>query len=998
MTAALLCLICDIDVQRCNFVFIASGEQISGMIIEPKESVIIWQTFVQFRISSTNSSGLTNLIQESSLIFIISQCQLTGSNLILSNNNGYIASTIIANILLNITKFDICVDQTSRFGFDSVQITITGKETVSCDICDSQQVIYGLCGKAIAYSESVSGMYYCVYPFEYIDNQCICAYGYLLNLTKCINVVDAINILSGLVNSSDNQYIKSLEQNIEKLQKQLNIQDLYVSNNITDLENRIISNFSKQDFNLMMNTSTLDNRIFENITSMKIDNLVKYINADTNLLFNTTILDWRIFNNVSQLYNTIQQLTHHLNDINDSLSKQTQIIEQQQNIIQNLTQYINCTRYNGYSIVNGSCIQVSCAILGQERINGVCQCININSIIYAGSCVCPVNSNLVGTACICSVSGQTIQNGQCVCSQYSQLVGNTCVCPNNSQIVNNECVCNLISGLVMHNGTCQCKTSGAFLDNGICTCGINAFNNSNVCQCPAASTLLNNVCTCNRIIGQIMVNGSCQCPYGQFVVNDSCQQTSYILNISGFECSQDIYSQSFDIQDITGYINDSGNFSAGFVFSSAQNIQNAFIDISDNVYSISVQPLFQSQSTFLNLKIQLGVQSLSSGSLITSSSTSISINQMNIISRPQSQLTVSATHQLNMLISSSTSSSITDLLVNLSFAPSNGNISLINKINGVLNISGYQVLGQFMSTGTVTMLGINLITAIVNVNQVCIKPSAYNVGNSSSYLFVDAITTKSIVKINNFAVIFGNSSDNIILCSISTNHQDTNYFLFGGIIANINSASTFSVNNVIFDSYQIFSTNYVSYSGILVGYVQSVSSSINLQNLCLQIITSSAQQLQCFGILGYTYGNTSIYNTSVVFSVQTSTYFYGVGIIGFQHQWSVYAEIINLRVSMSFNSNSGSHVSYIFGIQQAKNCSIQNTTLVGGNIFHFQFVLHRWIQCFILQEYDDSKFYDFVTEYFWIKIYWWLYRFLLCNFIFIFTQFKNSIGALFRLQ
>ncbi|CAL6056978.1 Hypothetical_protein [Hexamita inflata] len=46
-------------------------------------------------------------------------------------------------------------------------------------------------------------------------------------------------------------------------------------------------------------------------------------------------------------------------------------IEQQQNVINNLTQQINCTRIQGYSMMNCSCIQISRAISGQYSINGI---------------------------------------------------------------------------------------------------------------------------------------------------------------------------------------------------------------------------------------------------------------------------------------------------------------------------------------------------------------------------------------------------------------------------------------------------------------------------------------------------------------------------------------------------------------------------------------------------------------------------------------------------
>ncbi|CAL6069701.1 Conserved_hypothetical protein [Hexamita inflata] len=536
-------------------------------------------------------------------------------------------------------------------------------------------------------------------------------------------------------------------------------------------------------------------------------------------------------------------------------------------------------------MVNGSCVQVSCAISGQQSINGICQCVNINSIVQSSSCVCPVNSQVVGIACVCSISGQIMQKGQCVCS-----------------------------------------TTGAFVQNNICTCGINSFNISNTCSCPTNSSLVNNACTCDKIIGQQIINGSCQCPAGQQVINDSC---NYIINVTQFECYKELFTQQFDIQSITNQITSSSNFSAGYVFSTSTTIQNAFIDISNYVYSTTVCSLFQSQNTFTNLKIQFGTQSLNSGSLLLSSS-SVSINQMNVISRPGSQLTVNSAKILNIITSSSSSANVTNLLVNLSFAQSSGNISLINNINGIFNVFGYQVLGSYISTGTVAMIGLNINSATININRVSFQPTIYNVGNCSSYLFGNAVTT-STIEINNFAVILGSSSNILLLDSTSSTSKDTNYYLFGGIIAFIKSDLVVSANNIIIDSYHQFSTSYVSYSGFLVGYDKNANSgAIIIKNVCLQQnMASETLQFDQFGLIGITGGNTSFYNVSISFSVQ-GAYFTYFGIVGIQYVG--YVEIANLRTSVNISSGSGKCVGSLFGAEEAINCSVQNASVVQGNL------------------------------------------------------------------
>ncbi|CAL6062223.1 Growth_factor receptor cysteine-rich domain superfamily [Hexamita inflata] len=396
-------------------------------------------------------------------------------------------------------------------------------------------------------------------------------------------------------------------------------------------------------------------------------------------------------------------------------------------------------------------------------------------------------------------------------------------------------------------------------------------------------------------------------------------------------CSQLVYFASFDQYFITYSISPQSNFSSGYIFSTASIITNAFIDVSDNVQSSKVNPLFQSQSTFTNLKIQFGAQTLSSGSFISTQSSVFTINQLNIVSRSGSQLTVNADCNLNILFNSPTGAEIKNLLVNLSFVPSNGNITLILSINGVFNISGYQVLGDYSSTLTVAMIGINVQTATININQVNFRPNIYNVGNGSSYLFQNTFSGASTFEINNLAVIIGNESNFLLMGSISTTQYYT--YQFGGILAYINSASSICVYNVVMDSYQKFSSQYVACSGFLLGFVWSSTSSITIKNLCLlQNMPSTTVQFVKLGIIGYNSGNVSLLNSKVTFFVQGAMFQY-FGVFGDQSSYSNYVEVINLITSVSITtSDSGAFIGSIFGLEGANDCSIQNTTVIGGNI------------------------------------------------------------------
>ncbi|CAL6051469.1 Hypothetical_protein [Hexamita inflata] len=404
------------------------------------------------------------------------------------------------------------------------------------------------------------------------------------------------------------------------------------------------------------------------------------------------------------------------------------------------------------------------------------------------------------------------------------------------------------------------------------------------------------------------------------------QQCITNYTISTLVCSQNIYISVFDIAKITNKLNTT-SFESDYVFSNQNIVQNAYLDICGYVYT-TVKPLFQSQNIFTNLKIQLGAQIFNGGSLIISYTDSILINQMIILSKSTSQITLNE-QQLNIITSTSTSTNINNLQVYLSFAPSNGNITLISDINGVFNISGYQILGEYISTQTISMIGLKVKTVIVNINYVSFKPSTYNVGNFSSYLIGSSISSTNSLFINNLAIIIGSCSNFQVLSSISTNDQYTKFYLFGGIIAYVNGTSTVNVTNVIIDAYQVFNTNYISYSGFLFGYIDSTSSSIIVENVCLQQnMSSTSLKFYNFGIYGDSWGSTFLLHASVVFSVQGS-YFNGFGMIGVQASNSK-VEANNLRVSVTVDSVSGQYLGSVFGFGDAKNCTIFNAVVVSS--------------------------------------------------------------------
>ncbi|CAL6105065.1 Hypothetical_protein [Hexamita inflata] len=433
----------------------------------------------------------------------------------------------------------------------------------------------------------------------------------------------------------------------------------------------------------------------------------------------------------------------------------------------------------------------------------------------------------------------------------------------------------------------------------------------NICLCPQNSILVGNACICNQISGQQMIAKSCQCPSGQSIINNSCQ-TNYVINMSdlGLECSQFIFTTSFSISTVTNSITSSTNFSSGYVFGTATVISNALIDVANNVYS-TMQPLFQSQTTFNSIQLQFETQTMTSGNIF--SNIVISITQVNILSKINSQIAVSS-GQLNIMSQQSNNANILNLLINLSFSLQNGKITLINTIQNSINVTNYQVSGIYQSYFCVSLVSLISSSTVITVNNLNFAPTVFNVGNQSSYLFSQVQNCS--VLLNSIAIILG--SNQVFQELVSANYSD---YQFGGLVTSI-SKTRLQVNNVISSSYQNYGVKDTKYSGFLVGNSTDTASNVTIQNLCLQLSVKSTGQFYYFGIVGFNQGNTSFSQAQVSFSCAVAFY-NGFGIIGVQFDSSKFSEITDVEVVLVSNGAYG-YVGALYGYCQANVKKMSN--------------------------------------------------------------------------
>ncbi|CAL6081883.1 Conserved_hypothetical protein [Hexamita inflata] len=350
LSAALICTTCDVLVRGSTLIFIASGQQLSGVILTPILSAQFEQSFIQFRLNSSNSSGLVNTVQNTLNIFAVLNCFITGYNYVKSDYNGIASSLVVEPTTLNIAQLTICANQQQLFGSESISVSQVGTETLLCDVCDTSVLVYGICSDGLQFGVEVEGMLQCVFPFEYIENECVCARGYLLNITRCVNVVDNLTDISHIV--ADNYH-------------ELNgsVTDIY--NTMHNIDSNIVKNYTSATANLLQNQTKLENMIIANFISIdqkltnnvsNIDNIINTIISDlsSSLTSNISTLGSQITSSLAANSSKLEQyIIGNYSQVNIYLAQNTSTLDLKMN---NSFNSLNSALINNISSLNSSSI------------------------------------------------------------------------------------------------------------------------------------------------------------------------------------------------------------------------------------------------------------------------------------------------------------------------------------------------------------------------------------------------------------------------------------------------------------------------------------------------------------------------------------------------------------------------------------------------------------------------------------------------------------------
>ncbi|CAL5986450.1 Hypothetical_protein [Hexamita inflata] len=329
LIGALICMQCNIDIKKSQLQFVAYGVQISALILQSINTVQISKVNISFRFRSNFSSGLVNHVNQSLTSFTISESILTGFNKFSSASNGYICSKLSVDIQVEINQFQVCAENTLRFGSSMFSVTITGSETLICaDLCDSNYfVTYGLCMLQPEFSTLLQNItVVCEYPFVFnsVINTCECDFGFYLNVSFCVNVVQQFSIIQKNVTDLE----ISLKDEIQRTEIELKTSFIGLEELIINNLTALTKNMNQNDKTIIDNLLNINETVHIHIDEMKIQNEIE-------------------FKTITDLIETKQiQTIYYLTNINTTLrntmdAQSSQIADNQLNMKNNFSAIMN---------------------------------------------------------------------------------------------------------------------------------------------------------------------------------------------------------------------------------------------------------------------------------------------------------------------------------------------------------------------------------------------------------------------------------------------------------------------------------------------------------------------------------------------------------------------------------------------------------------------------------------------------------------------------------
>ncbi|CAL6015368.1 Hypothetical_protein [Hexamita inflata] len=313
-------------------------------MLETQSTIILTDIQIQYRFDSIQSGGLAFCITKYPLAFNVSRSQIIGYQFQDSSESGYLISFINISVKINLHQLKVCSNILNNVGLSSGSFLQQSENSqIQCNnLCNgSGYVVYGLCKTDLIFGyTNINNTKSCVAPFEFNSLQCVCSDGFLLNGTKCINIIQQLTNLDSYVFNNVSQLNQDLQNNISALNTQLLSKlsqlDGYLAANVTQL-NSTVNSVNNSLFTLIssVNSSMLSITYQLNLTAQS-------LRSDLTTTNSSILQKIQQINTEQQAMNAtinaiLAQLTQQKSDytqINNSLNSfkiQQQTVDQTQN-------------------------------------------------------------------------------------------------------------------------------------------------------------------------------------------------------------------------------------------------------------------------------------------------------------------------------------------------------------------------------------------------------------------------------------------------------------------------------------------------------------------------------------------------------------------------------------------------------------------------------------------------------------------------------------------
>ncbi|CAL6040959.1 Hypothetical_protein [Hexamita inflata] len=365
--AALICQQCNLKSTDSSFVFVASGNRISGLVLYSENEINLLRTQLQFRINGLEQGGIVHKISKQVNI-LLTDVNVTGRFF----DDNIITGNIVVHILdfttITLTNFYICTNSANNYASinDISNWNLNGIINTECQtICNSMYFTYGLCLQNLQNGQIVNNQLICSNDFNFVTDSCQCKQDFVLNGTVCVSILQYLQdvnynliVLNNSVSLNFSQLNNNTDSNISLLESKL----ITSFNSInTSINNNFLASYSSlTNSSQTINTQTnkfqqqYDNMIQVNYSIFKSD-LDKQINDSkaqikqsntsvfNNITANQTNFDSLLSNKSSILGDKLSDIKDQLSDsINDTKSDMNDKISNAKKILNREIERIKC--------------------------------------------------------------------------------------------------------------------------------------------------------------------------------------------------------------------------------------------------------------------------------------------------------------------------------------------------------------------------------------------------------------------------------------------------------------------------------------------------------------------------------------------------------------------------------------------------------------------------------------------------------------------------------